>query len=109
MLKSNASLTEHFIVYDDLLEELIAAGGEIPEMTKRAYLLMTLSASFDGVITAIEKLRPDEITLAFVKIRLFDDETKNSQDQNATSAKFLHVGNENQSNENFHKKKKKFQ
>ena len=95
-------------MYEDLLEELIAAGGEIPEVTKVAYLLMTLSASFDGVITAIETLCPDDITLAFVKICLLDHETKISQDQNDTSAKVLHVGNKNQSNEHFYKRKPNF-
>lgn len=102
-LKENTDLTAHFVAFDEIINQLRIAGGKINEIDTIVHLFITLPPSYNNVVTSLETLTLSEekdLTLEFVKARLFDQEVKlkntgsvgrqndNGQSQSAFITKF---------------------
>lgn len=88
---SEDSLEKFFVMFDEIIRELKSVGAKLEETDVVCHLLLTLPKSFDNIVTALETLDPDKLTLEFVKGKLLDHEMKmiNSSDPPVDSAAFL--------------------
>lgn len=59
--------------FEKVLRELKAAGVKMDEEDVVCQLLLALLKSYDTLITALETIQPDQLTLNYVKKRLLDD------------------------------------
>ena len=83
-------LAEFLLTFDDLLGQLTAI-TEVSEMNRVRFLLDALPESYDPLVTALENLKEDELTMAVVRSRLLSEEPKRSERQQngvATSSSF---------------------
>ena len=80
-LKFNAnsqSLETHFLKFDKLIRELKSTGATLEETDIVCHLLLTMPNEYDNVVTALETLSAERLTLSFVKNRLLEEESKRS-------------------------------
>lgn len=89
--KEDTPLLKHFILFDEMIVELHATDATLNETSKVVRLLLTLPNSFDSVVTAIQTLSDENLSLVFVKTRLLDYEIKLKELKSETSAKVLNV------------------
>ncbi|CAD7081866.1 unnamed protein product [Hermetia illucens] len=97
-------LIKHFTNFDDIIRDMLAAGAKLDETDKVAHLLLSLPNSYDGVITAIETLSDDSLSLAFVKTRLLDHEVKLTNEGRNLCEQVLHVENVSYNKKKFKQK-----
>lgn len=87
---SQEILEDHILRFDRVVRELKSSGSTMKENDVICHLLLTMSTEYDAVVTAIETVSQNQLTLSFVKGRLFDKEAKQRTRKSKTK-------NENQS------------
>ncbi|KAH0813975.1 hypothetical protein GEV33_008816 [Tenebrio molitor] len=70
------SMNTHFLKFDGTIRELKSAGTNLEQSDVVCHLLLTMPPEYDTVVTAIETLASEELTISFVKNRLLDEESK---------------------------------
>lgn len=88
------NLETHFQRFDRITRDLRATGAILEDTDSVCHLLLTMPSEYDTIVTALETLSAEKLTLNFVKTRLRDEETKRqakrskveSQPQTAFSA-----------------------
>lgn len=70
------SLQDHFLAFDRIVREYRATGAVMEDIDVVCHLLLTLGPKFATVVTALETMPEDNLTLEFVKCRLLDEEIK---------------------------------
>ena len=70
------NFTDYFVKFDEILCQLTAVNVKLTERDQVGYLLDSLPDSYDPLITALENLKDDELTLAYVKSRLLAEKEK---------------------------------
>ncbi|KYN30129.1 Copia protein [Trachymyrmex cornetzi] len=72
------TMTSHFLKFDRLVRELKSTGANLEEADIVCHLLLTMPEEYNMVVTALETLSSEQLTLGFVKTRLLDEEAKRS-------------------------------
>lgn len=76
MYNESGHIKDHLLEFDKTVRELKAIGAKLEEMDSICQLLLTLPKSFDSLVTALETLYPETISMDFVKSRLLDEYNK---------------------------------
>nr|XP_029717941.1 uncharacterized protein LOC115260762 [Aedes albopictus] len=83
-MKEGSSMREHLVAFEDLIRQLRVAGAKLSDADMVVSMFGTLPHSYDPLITALENLGDDEITLDHVKQRLLAEEMKQQERHHAT-------------------------
>lgn len=75
-LKEGENVKAFLLQFEKVLREMKAAGVKIEEEDVVCQLLLSLPKSYDALITALETIQPDQLTLEYVKKRLMDESAK---------------------------------
>lgn len=75
-LKEDDSLENHFREFDDVIRELKSVGVKLEEADIVCHLLLSLPESYDAIVTALETIEAEKLTLDFIKGKLLDQEMK---------------------------------
>lgn len=93
---TSETMGNHFLKFDKLIRELRSTGAKLEDTDVVCHLLLTMPTEYDVVVTAIETLSADKLTLSFVKNRLLDEEAKRNgsaervqADSNKSSTAFV--------------------
>ena len=82
---TSGGLQDHFLVFDRLIREYKSTGAKLEEIDTVCYLLLTLGSKFSTVVTAIETMPEENLTMDFVKCRLLEEEIKHSSKESGTT------------------------
>lgn len=75
---TGGALREHFLTFERLMREYKSTGVNLEDVDIVCYLLVTLGTKYSAVVTAIETMPTEKLTMEFVKCRLLDEEIKQS-------------------------------
>jgi len=81
---STESLSSHFLKFESLIREFKSTGANMEETDIVCHLLLTMPSEYDVVVTALETLSKESLTLSFVKNRLLDEESKRKGSNKST-------------------------
>lgn len=70
------TMANHLLTFDKVIRELRATGAKLEETDLVCHLLLTMPTEFNHVVTVIETLSTENLTIGFVKNRLMDEEVK---------------------------------
>lgn len=73
------TMANHLLAFDKVIRELRATGAKLDETDLVCHLLLTMPAEFNHVVTAIETLSAEKLTIGFVKNRLMNEEVKRTE------------------------------
>lgn len=69
-------MMEFFLKFDGLVRELKSMGAKIEDLDIVCHLLLTMPDSYDHVVTVLESVNPNKLTIEIVKGRLLDHANK---------------------------------
>lgn len=67
---ANDNLANHFLKFDKLIRKLKSTGATLEESDIVCHLLLTMPTEYNTVVTALETMSTELLTLNFVKTRL---------------------------------------
>jgi hypothetical protein len=70
------TLETHFLKFDRVMRDLRSTGAKMEEQDIVCHLLLTMPGKYDSVITALETLSSEKLTLSFMRTRLPDEDMK---------------------------------
>lgn len=73
---TNDDITNHFLRFDRKIRELKSTGAKMEELDVVVHLLLTLPNQYDGLVTALETMEQEKLSMDFVKTRLMDEYNK---------------------------------
>ena len=72
-LEETDDMSDHFLFFDKTVRQLKAIGTKLENLDIVCFLLLSLPKSYESLVTALETLEPDTLTIDFVKGRLLDE------------------------------------
>lgn len=66
-------MADHFVAFDKLFRELKSSGAKLEEIDIVCHLLLTMPRAYDNLVTALETMEQEKLTVDFVKSRLLDE------------------------------------
>lgn len=72
------SLQDHFLSFDRVVREYKGTGAAMEDIDIVCHLLLTLGPAYATVVTVLETMPENNLTLEFVKFRLLDEEIESN-------------------------------
>lgn len=70
------TLQDHFLRFDRLVREYRNTGAAMEDLDIICHLLLTLGPAYSTIVTALETMPEENLSLEFIKCRLLDEEIK---------------------------------
>lgn len=84
-------VSEHFLKFDKLIRDLKSTGATVEELDIVCHLILTLPRSYDTLVTALETMNPNDLSLDFVKSRILDEYGKRNNNEKGNKSNNGHA------------------
>lgn len=74
--EESGDMSNHFLAFDKTVRDLKSVGAKLEDLDIVCHLLLSLPESYGNLVTALETLEPEKLTIEFVKSRLLDEYSK---------------------------------